>query len=205
MFTGLVQKRAKILSVSDSDFGVRLVISCSQWSKQVEIGESICVAGCCLSVVENTPKNGKNIISFDVIPETLACTYFGAIPSDSECNVERSLRADSFLGGHFVQGHVDGCEKIIHVSKSNSDDVRLRVSMDAIDKDTIVSKGSVTIDGVSLTIASVSASHFEVALIPITLEESTLGMLVEGDSVHVETDMLTKTIVNVTKNMQQKC
>jgi riboflavin synthase len=204
MFTGLVQKRARILTICETEFGLRLVITCSEWSKPIDIGESISISGCCLSVVENVCKNGKNNISFDVIPETLVCTYFSDLHEDAECNVERSMRADDLVGGHFVLGHVDACEKILKVVSDGNDGARLRISMDVIDRDTIVNKGSIAIDGVSLTIASVSESHFEVALIPITLQETTLGTRVEGDSVHIESDMLTKTIVKVAKNFQQK-
>ncbi|MBC8200740.1 MAG: riboflavin synthase [Planctomycetes bacterium] len=204
MFTGLVQKRGRLLSNCETDSGLRLVISCSEWSKPIEIGESICISGCCLSVVENVCKNGKNNISFDVIPETLACTYLSELHKDAECNVERSMRADDLVGGHFVLGHVDACEKVLTVAPEGSDGVRLRMSMDVIDRDTIVNKGSVAIDGVSLTISSVSDAHFEVALLPFTLAQTTLGRLVEGDRVHVESDMLGKSIVTVTTHLHKK-
>jgi riboflavin synthase len=202
MFTGLVQKVAKVILLKEESWGTRLVISCSLWPDEIQLGESICTSGCCLTVSEKQLNNEEIEISFDVIPETLDCTTLGSLLSGSKVNIERSLRSDSLLGGHFVQGHVDGVEEILSIS-SEDDESRLRISMDSIDTDTIVAKGSVTIDGVSLTIASVGDSCFEVALIPTTLRETTLGTARVGSKLNIETDILARTVVNVVRTMQQ--
>ncbi len=203
MFTGLVQKIATVASSEKEEWGVRLVITCSEWAKPIEMGESICTAGCCLTVMEYLVENGENRISFDIVPESLRCTTLGNLTEGSRVNVERSLRSDSLLGGHFVQGHVDGLETILSVTPQGEEDSRLRISMNTVDKDTIVSKGSVTIDGVSLTIASVEEDWFEVALVPTTLQETTLGSVAEGATVNIETDILARTVVQVVRKMQQ--
>ncbi len=203
MFTGLVQKIAKVASFEAEEWGVRLVISCSQWTEAIELGESICTSGCCLTVVANHIENGQNQISFDIVPESLRCTTLKLLEKGSKVNLERSLRPDSLLGGHFVQGHVDGLESVVRVTPEGDGDRRLRISMNTLDKDTIVSKGSVTIEGVSLTIAAVDDDWFEVALIPTTLQETTLGYISEGDFVNIETDILARTVVQVVRKMKQ--
>jgi riboflavin synthase len=202
MFTGLVQKIAKVILVKEESWGTRLVISCPLWPDEIQLGESICTSGCCLTVAEKRMNNGEIEISFDVIPETLDCTTLGSLISGSEVNIERSLRSDSLLGGHFVQGHVDGVEEVLSLS-SGDDESRLRISMGSIDRDTVVTKGSITIDGVSLTIASVGDSWFEVALVPTTLRETTLGKASVGSKFNIETDILARTVVNVVRTMQK--
>jgi riboflavin synthase len=153
--------------------------------------------------VVNSSQEGESIqIAFDVIPESLKCTTLGSISVGDYVNVERSLKSDSLIGGHFVQGHVDGVEKLLEVEMMDDSESRIRISMNCIDKDTIVPKGSVTIDGVSLTIASVSEDWFEVALIPTTLSDTTLGRVSIGDHVNIETDILARTIVQVMRRMQ---
>ena len=203
MFTGLVQKIAKVTSVKHDNGGVRLVISCTKWADSIELGESISTSGCCLTVVGNVVENGNNLISFDIVQESLICTTLDSLQEGSSVNVERSLRPDSFLGGHFVQGHIDGIETVSLVTPHDSGDCRLRITMATIDSDTIIPKGSVSIDGVSLTVATVCDDWFEVALVPTTLRETTLGTIQVGDSVNIETDILTRTIVEVVRKMQQ--
>ena len=203
MFTGLVQKIAKVTSVKRDNGGVRLVISCTEWADSIELGESISTSGCCLTVVGNVVENGNNLISFDIVQESLICTTLDSLQEGSSVNVERSLRPDSFLGGHFVQGHINGIETVSLVTPHDSGDCRLRITMATIDSDTIIPKGSVSIDGVSLTVATVCDDWFEVALVPTTLRETTLGTIQVGDSVNIETDILTRTIVEVVRKMQQ--
>jgi len=202
MFTGLVEQMATIASVEQVSWGIRLSIKSKGWDLPTTLGESICTSGCCLTVVEAKEEDGQTLISFDVIPETLRCTTLGGLVEGDSVNLERSLRADTLLGGHFVQGHIDGMETIVAVSDVSDEERRVRLTIHSVDRDTIVPKGSVTIDGVSLTIATVGQDWFEVALVPTTLEQTTLGGAKVGDSVNIETDILARTVVQVVKNMQ---
>ena len=204
MFTGLVQQLAKVISLSNAENGVRLLISCKVWDTPVVLGESISVSGCCLTVVSFQENNGDLSILFDVVPETLRCTTLGRFSEGAQINVERSLRADSLLGGHFVQGHVDGVENVLGIESKIAGERRIRFSLNSVDEDTIVSKGSVTIDGVSLTIAAVGSGWFEVVLVPTTIKDTTLGKIKIGDFVNIEADILAKTIVQVARKMQYK-
>ena len=106
MFTGIIQQIATVLALTKVDCGVRLVISCAGWDTPVQLGESICTSGCCLTVVDYSVENDKTTISFDVIHETLLCTNIGNLEVGDKVNLERSLRADSLLGGHFVQVNI---------------------------------------------------------------------------------------------------
>ena len=202
MFTGLVQQIGTIESISKEEWGSRLVISCKKWDLPIQTGESIAVSGCCLTAVESCSINDELQISFDVVPETMRCTTIGSHSKGAKVNLERALRADAFLGGHFVQGHVDGVESVLESAQVEDGERRLRFSTKAIDQDAVIGKGSITIDGVSLTIALVDDVWFEVALVPTTLEETTLGAIHVGDSVNVETDMLTRTVVQVVRTMK---
>ncbi len=154
-------------------------------------GESIAVAGCCLTVVEATD-DGR--ISFDVITETLDKTRLGGVAPGGGLNLEHAVRADTLMGGHFVQGHVDGLGVVAAV-KDDPLDWRVTVEPPAELMEYVTPKGSVSIEGVSLTIAAVGEGGFEVALIPETLEVTTLGELRVGDRVQLEMDMLAKTVV----------
>ena len=204
MFTGLVQKKAIVASTNQTESGVRLVISCIKWETPVEHGESICTSGCCLTVVDFYEEKGNLTLSFDVVPETLRCTTLGTFSEGTQINLERSLRADSLLGGHFVQGHIDGVERVLEIESTVTGERRLRFTLEAVDCDTIISKGSITIEGVSLTIAEVGDTWFEVVLVPTTINETTLGAVEVGDSVNIESDILTRTIVQVARKMQKK-
>ncbi len=204
MFTGLVQKKAIVSSTNQTESGVRLVISCTGWEAPIEHGESICISGCCLTVVDFHEEKGNLTLSFDVVPETLRCTTLGAFSDGTQINLERSLRADSLLGGHIVQGHIDGIERVLEIESAVASERRLRFTLETVDSDTIILKGSITIEGVSLTIAQVSDTWFEVVLVPTTINETTLGTVAVGDSVNIETDILTRTIVQVARKMQKK-
>lgn len=166
------------------------------------IGDSIAVAGCCLTVVTATRKADKSIFSFDVIPETLTCTNLLNFQEGQQVNIERALLASDHVGGHFVQGHIDATEQVLAVSPSSSGEKRVCFTKTSLDEDYIVPKGSITIDGVSLTIADVHTDSFDVCLIPTTLAETTLGTLQIDQVVNIETDMLTRTVVQVVKRMQ---
>jgi riboflavin synthase len=172
MFTGIVRERGRVTSFDNG----RLVV---ESTLQPETGDSVCVDGICLTVVERL--NGR--LSFDVMGETLA----RGKPFGREVNLEPALSAGDPLGGHYVQGHVDGVGRVRSVDGE-------RVSIDAPPSVLryCVEKGSVAVDGVSLTIAALGEDAFEVALVPHTLANTTLGSLRPGDAVNLEADVLAK-------------
>jgi riboflavin synthase len=176
MFTGLVREVGKVASFAHG----RLVVEAST---PAELGDSVAIDGVCLTVVESA--NGE--LSFDVVPETLARVK----PFGVRVNVEPSLRAGDPLGGHNVQGHVDGVGRITSVEPAG-DGTRVRVEAPPELLRFCVEKGSIALDGVSLTIAAVDGTGFEVALIPHTLAVTTLSGLAPGSRVNLETDVLAK-------------
>jgi len=176
MFTGIVRERAKVASF---DRG-RLVV---ESSLDPTIGDSVSVDGVCLTVAERT--NGS--LAFDVMPETLQrAKTFGA-----EVNLETALRAGDPLGGHYVQGHVDGVGRVRSV-EAEGDSRRVMIEAPADVLRYTVVKGSITVDGVSLTITTLTEDSFEVALVRHTLDATTLGSLAPGDEVNIEVDVLAK-------------
>lgn len=208
MFTGIIQTRGKVASVQSNAFGVRLRIDPGTWPYKPAHGDSIAVNGVCLTHAPAKPDDGlprpssgssaPGTLCFDVIRETLSRTNLGKLQVGDEVNLESSMRADTPIAGHFVQGHVDatGSVAAIHAGK---DEWRVTIAVDAAVMPFIVPKGSVAIDGVSLTIASVDAGNntFTVALIPTTLDLTTFRGLKVGDPVNLETDMIVRSIVHV--------
>jgi riboflavin synthase len=199
MFTGLVQSIGVIQSTHPSAAGRRIVVALDhQHAAQIKPGDSIAVAGVCLTVYGINP---EGIVSFDVVQETLNRTTLGEKLVQEEVNIELSLRAGDPIGGHFVQGHVDATARVLAV-QSDPADWRIICSLPGSCQGLIVEKGSVTIDGVSMTVAQAGADDFSVAVIPTTLEQTTLGELKAGQKVNIETDILTRTIVNYLKRME---
>jgi riboflavin synthase len=202
MFTGIVQTRGYVAALDRNAFGVRLAIDPRGWKPRgAELlkGDSVCVSGVCLTLVEFSPRG----LEFDVIAETLAKTTLGGLAVGSEVNLEPSLTANTPMGGHFLQGHVDGVGTIINVLATPAQ-YRITVAPPAEMMDYIIPKGSVSIDGVSLTLASVGKNDFDVALIPTTLEMTTLGDAKAGDRVNLEADILAKTIVHYLRRQAAK-
>jgi riboflavin synthase len=196
MFTGLIQALGIVLVAAETPAGKRLTISLSELNDaKIDPGDSVCVSGVCLTVV----KRGHGNLQFDVITETLNRSTLGKKIVQDRVNLELSLRPDSFVGGHFVQGHVDA---VATVTKINEDpqDYRITFQLEATRRDAmaaIVPKGSVAVDGVSMTIADVGPdATFTLALSPTTLEKTTLSGLKVGDAVNVETDILARTVVH---------
>lgn len=189
MFTGIIEKTVPIVAASDGPMFRRLVLG-AEW-QDVKLGDSIAVNGVCLTVAEIHP----NALGFDVIKETLEKTNLGMLQPGESVNVERSLRAGDRIDGHFVQGHVDGTG-ILATRINSESEVRLTIHAPDHLAKFLAPKGSISIDGVSLTIASVQGNIFDVALIPTTLKLTTLGSRQIGWRFNLETDILSKTIVN---------
>lgn len=187
MFTGLVEYCAEVVEVRSEPPGVRLVIDAPQMAAAARLGESICVSGCCLTVVGSDATQ----LVFEAGPETLQRTTLGALQRGARVNLERSLAVGDRLGGHFVTGHVDARGELIERADSGPwSTLWFRVPRELTRQ--MISKGSVTVDGVSLTLVDVEADRFSVALIPHTLAVTTLGPLRPGDRVNIETDLLAK-------------
>lgn len=191
MFTGIIESTGIIIDAAPTAAGRRLRIDLGPAAAECKPGDSISISGVCLTAAAiNT-----NIIDFDVVGETLARTTLGLRRTNDRVNFERSLRIGDRLDGHFVQGHVDGTAVVEHVDRVPGEyTIRLRL-LDELSP-YVFSKGSITIDGVSLTIAHAEGDHFAVALIPTTLQRTTLGSLKPGDRVNVETDVLIRAVVH---------
>ena len=189
MFTGLIQHVGRVTGRDAEEGGARLTIDANGWDYTPEHGASIAVEGCCLSLVESH----GSVWSFDVIPQTLAVTTLGALKIGDSVNLEHAAFAETLLGGHLVQGHVD-CTGIVEAAGRRGDEYRCRVSYDTAYDPLVVSRGSVSVSGVSLTVANLNQGWLEVALIPTTLQETTLGEVDCGDSVNLEFDVFAKMI-----------
>jgi riboflavin synthase len=187
LFTGIIEHVGILRSIEVAGDVARLVIDCGPVARGVGLGDSIAVNGACLTV---TAIDGDRL-SFDAVRETLEKTALGALDAGDGVHLERAMRADGRFDGHIVQGHVD-CTGAVRALERDGDDVRFFVDCDADFAGLLVDKGSVTIDGVSLTIVSVEPTGFHVVLIPHTLERTTLGMRTAGSPVNLEADVLGK-------------
>ena len=186
MFTGLVESTAHVRRVEPDGDGVRLEVE-TPLAEQLEHGDSIAVNGVCLTAVE--PGDGR--FRADVMAETLRRSSLGPLGEGDEVNVELALRAGDRLGGHMVQGHVDGTGEVESVAEEGFAR-RVRIACGPEILRYVVEKGSIAVDGVSLTVASVDDAGFTVSLIPETLERTTLGQAAPGRVVNLEVDVLAK-------------
>jgi riboflavin synthase alpha subunit len=187
MFTGIVRERGTVTAVEGREGGVRLVVEAPDSAGASSVGDSISVSGVCLTAVDVS--DGR--VAFDAVPETLARSTLGTAMPGTEVNIEPALRAGEPLGGHYVQGHVDGVGSVRGIGREGDG---LRVTIET-PRDLLrycVVKGSIAVDGVSLTIAALDDDAFAVALIPHTLTVTTLGTLAIGDRVNLEVDVLAK-------------
>ncbi len=187
MFTGMIEEVGHVLHINFGAASVRLTIGAEKILNEVNIGDSIAVNGTCLTVTDHNSKS----FSADVMPESVRKTSLKELKIGSPVNLERALQLGSRLGGHIVNGHVDGTGTIL---KKEAEDNAIVVTI-STDKDTlhyIVKKGSVTIDGISLTVVDVNNENFSVSLIPHTASITTIGHKDKGASVNIETDILGK-------------
>ncbi len=189
MFTGLVEEVGKVL---DRD-GARLVVAADRVLEDSAVGASVAVNGACLTVVERGP--GR--LRFDVGPETLARTALADLSAGDPVNLERPLRLGGLVGGHLVQGHVDGVGIVAGVSRQ-AETARLTIEWrDRSLAPLLIPQGSVAVDGVSLTVACLNARDFEIMIIPHTLAATTLGSLAPGRRVNLEMDMIGKYVQRI--------
>lgn len=187
MFTGLVEETGEVLSFHAQPESWRLKLRGKLVSEDVQIGDSIAVNGCCLSVTETS----KHTLVFDVLEETRLVTNLKDVDLGSKVNLERSLRHDGRMGGHFVTGHVDCVGKIKEI-RHKGRDVLLRIEAPKPFRKYLVYKGCIAVDGISLTIAEVSEQTISIWLIPHTLEMTNLGGREKGEAVNLEFDLLAK-------------
>jgi riboflavin synthase len=187
MFTGIVRERGQVVSAVRNGGSVHLRIEAADTAAEAGPGDSVAVAGCCLTVTAVV----DGALEFDAVPETIARTNLGRLEPGSDVNLEPALRAGDQLGGHFVQGHVDGLARVASLER-DTEGARLRLELAPELLRYCIEKGSLTVDGVALTVAGLREEGVEIALVPFTLEQTTLASLRPGDEVNVEVDLLAK-------------
>lgn len=198
MFTGIVEELGRVVRLEPKATGGRLTIGCAEILRDAAVGASIGVNGACLTAVELTTES----FSADLAPETLRRTNLGELRTGSLVNLERPLRADSRLDGHFVLGHVDGTAKIESLQPLGEDNWWLRIRVPEELARYIVSKGSVAVDGISLTVAEMEGERVGFTIIPHTYEHTTLRGYTSGARVNIEVDILAKHLEKLVSPMR---
>jgi len=187
MFTGIIEAVGKVAAIDRGGSNVRLSIAAGKVAEDVQLGDSVAINGVCLTVVEATPP----VLSFEAVPETLRRTSLGDLRPGSSVNLERALPVGGRLGGHVVQGHVDGTGRIASI-RPVGDSWWIYVDVSPELMRYIVDKGSIAVDGISLTVAESADRTFAVSIIPHTWDHTTLSDKRAGDTVNVECDILGK-------------
>lgn len=199
MFTGIVENLARVESITKNDDISKLILKFSKELKNINKGDSICINGTCLTVVSISD---DMLLGFDVVEETINKTNIFLLEKDDLVNIERSMVMGGRIEGHILQGHVEGVGKIIDKTKIG-DNVRMLVQIPKELMELCIEKGSISLDGVSLTIASLNNNLVEVALIPYTLNKTTLGFKEKGSLLNVETDILGKYVYNMMQKYEK--
>lgn len=195
MFTGLVEETGRVLALGrGADGGARLVLDAPEIARGLALGDSVAVNGCCLTAV----KHENKAVSFDLLAETLRVTNLGALKTGALVNLERALAATARLGGHFVQGHIDCAAEALAFELSGADH-RLEIKLPSGFARYVVAKGSVAVNGISLTVAEVREASFVLWIIPHTMEATNLRALRKGDLVNLEFDLLAKYVERLLK------
>ena len=190
MFTGIIQSKGNVVEVHSSDKGVVLVFHCNDLDlSDCSIGDSIAVNGVCLTVTELK----ENSFTSDVSQETLNCTNFSELKKGQNVNLERSLRLNQGIDGHLVSGHIDGVGEVISIDKEGTS-TRLKIKVNTDLTKYIAKKGSICINGVSLTVNSIETNIFDVNIVPHTLSWTTFGELIENSKVNIEIDIIARHI-----------
>ena len=187
MFTGIVRESGRVAATSPANGALRLEIEAPQTARRVAVGDSVAVNGCCLTAVAV----GDGRLSFDAVPETLDRTTLGRLAPGAKVNIEPAVSAGEPLGGHYVQGHVDGIGRVRAVERE-ADGLRVWIEAPEHVLRYCVEKGSITVEGVSLTVAALAEAAFAVALVPHTLAATTLGDIGPGSELNLEADVLAK-------------
>jgi riboflavin synthase alpha subunit len=187
VFTGIIREVGRVADVSGRDGGIRLEVEAPATTRGLAVGDSVAVNGCCLTAI--TVDDGR--VAFEAVPETLARTSLGVLAAGARVNLEPALRAGEPLGGHYVQGHVDG-RGTVRAMTREGDGIRIWIDAPPELLRLVVEKGSIALEGASLTVAELDDEGFAVALIPHTLRATTLGDLKPGDAVNLEADVLAK-------------
>jgi riboflavin synthase len=191
MFTGIVEEMGEVIAVEDLGQSSALVVRARKIADDLEHGASIAVNGVCLTVTTWEPDADGTAISFDVMGETLKRSSLGELAAGKAVNLERAATMQTRLGGHIVQGHVDGTGAVLGREPSEHWEV-VTISLPSELARYVVEKGSITVDGVSLTVSGIDDTTFQVSLIPTTLAETTLGAAVPGTTVNLEVDIIAK-------------
>ncbi len=187
MFTGLVERTGTVAAVTPREGGLRLEVRAPGWQDELRVGDSVAVNGCCLTVV-GVAREG---FAFDVVPESVQRTVLGLLAPGDAVNLERPLRLADRLGGHLVQGHVDGVGRVLEV-RAEGEGRRIAFEVPAPLARFVAEKGSIALDGVSLTVAACDGARCEVAFIPHTLEVTVAGRYAPGTRVNVEVDLMAR-------------
>ena len=198
MFTGLVEEVGTIRSVARVGEGARVTIAASTVLGDVEMGASIAVNGCCLTVVEW----GDDWWAADAVPETMDRTNLGGLAPGDPVNLERPLAANGRYGGHVVQGHVDGTGDVQSIEELDDGSWRFTFTLPSELANYVVEKGSIAVDGISLTVAAVTPSTFSIAIIPHTFAVTAMGQRNVGDTVNLEADVLAKYVERLVRPSQ---
>jgi riboflavin synthase len=190
MFTGLIEELGRITDIAANDGAGRITVSAARASRELKLGDSVAVSGVCLTAVKIAP--GKSF-SADLAPETISRTSFAQLAKGTLVNLELPMRAGAPLGGHIVQGHVDGVAKLLSLEKIKAgDDYWLRLSIPQELARYVVEKGSITVEGISLTVAKIDSNEVSIAIIPHTYKVTNLHSLQPGAPLNIEVDVLAK-------------
>jgi riboflavin synthase len=191
MFTGIVAEAGTVERIKPTARSIEMTVRANVCGRGLKIGDSVAINGCCLTAVKISPRGKSKLIQFDLLQESWKRTNFQFAKPGSLVNLERSLRANGELGGHFVTGHVDGLGKIIRWERVERDHV-LDIAAPPDVMRYVVAKGSIALDGISLTVAGVSKKSFRIWIIPHTFEVTALRERKVGDAVNLEADLLGK-------------
>lgn len=191
MFTGIIEETGTVESIHPGEQSIRLTLALRKTGAGLKVGDSLAVNGCCLTVAELTAKGRAKMAQFDLLQETWRLTNLQDCRAGSAVNLERSLEAGGRLGGHFVTGHIDGLGKITGWEQKG-EDYQLQISAPEDVMRYVVLKGSVAVDGISLTVAAVEKESFTIWIIPHTFNETALKERAVGDMVNLESDILGK-------------
>jgi riboflavin synthase len=189
MFTGLIETVCKVTSARPAGGGMLLTVDLGSLAEGSKVGDSIAINGACLTIAR---LDGK-LATFDISPETIARTALGRLAAPSQVNVERAMKPTDRFGGHFVLGHIDGTATIKAIERNGEfADMKFAAAPELLDQ--MVVKGSIAVDGISLTVSGMDKDSFTVAIIPQTFKKTTLGSAKIGDLANIETDIIVKTI-----------